>query len=53
MAGRLDKFAGVPREGFGFSNNPRIRFGPASFAQARLAISGSDVSIPVRVRYFL
>lgn len=51
--GRLDKFAGVPREGLGFSNNPRIRFGPPSFAQARLAISGSDVSIPVRVRYFL
>src|SRR5688572_1212349 len=26
--GRLDRSLGIPREGFGFSRNPRIRMGP-------------------------
>ena len=32
---RLDTIAGIPREGFGFSRNPPIRFGPPRFAAAR------------------
>ena len=31
---KLDTFAGIPREGFGFSRNPAIRFGPPKFSAA-------------------
>jgi uncharacterized protein (DUF2141 family) len=48
--GRLDTFLAVPTEGFGFSNNPVVRFGPPSFAQAQIMITGSAVTT-VRVRY--
>lgn len=32
--GKLDTFAGIPREGVGFSRNPAIRFGAPSFKSA-------------------
>jgi len=51
--GKLDTFAGIPREGFGFSRNPAIRFGPPHFAAARFAL-GNDAEIQqVRMRYLL
>ncbi|MBU3077477.1 DUF2141 domain-containing protein [Sphingomonas quercus] len=50
--GRLDKMLIVPTEGIGFSNNPRLRFGPPSFAQARIAVTG-HVEATVALRYFL
>jgi uncharacterized protein (DUF2141 family) len=49
--GRLDTRFGVPTEGFGFSNNPRILFGPPSFATARFAVGGTPVAVTVRIRY--
>ncbi len=51
--GRLDTFAGVPREGFGFSRNPAIRFGPPRFGEARFAVAGGANVQTVRVRYLL
>ncbi|MDX3900979.1 MAG: DUF2141 domain-containing protein [Sphingobium sp.] len=51
--GRLDTFAGIPREGVGFSRNPAIRFGAPSFRSARFAIAGSPVEQDIRLRYFL
>jgi uncharacterized protein (DUF2141 family) len=51
--GRLDTFAGVPREGFGFSNNPAIRFGPPRFAAARFALDGDAERQQVTIRYIL
>lgn len=51
--GRLDTFAGIPREGVGFSRNPAIRFGAPSFQSARFEIGGSPVRQEVKVRYFL
>lgn len=36
--GSLDTFLGIPREAFGFSNNPRIFFGPPSFDRARFKL---------------
>lgn len=51
--GRLDTFAGVPREGVGFSRNPRLMFGPPRFAAARFAVGNAPVAEGVRVRYFL
>lgn len=51
--GRLDTFAGIPREGFGFSRNPRIRFGPPGFAAARFVMTGDASRQQVRMRYIL
>lgn len=51
--GRLDTFARIPREGFGFSGNPAIRFGPPRFAQARFSIAAGQVRQQIRINYIL
>lgn len=51
--GRLDTFAGIPREGVGFSRNPTIRFGAPSFRSSSFAVAGAPVAQPIRVKYFL
>lgn len=48
---RLDTFAGVPTEGFGFSRNPPMRFGPPRFGDARFALAGDAEMQQVRMRY--
>jgi uncharacterized protein (DUF2141 family) len=48
---RLDTFAGIPREGFGFSRNPAMRFGPPRFAAARFAMTGDASVQQIRIRY--
>lgn len=49
---KLDKKAlGLPDEGVGFSNNPRIFFGAPSFNRAKVKLTG-DESIKVRMKYF-
>lgn len=48
---RLDTVIGIPREGFGFSRNPAIRFGPPRFAAARFTIAGDAERQQVRMRY--
>jgi uncharacterized protein (DUF2141 family) len=49
---KLDTFAGIPREGFGFSRNPAIRFGPPKFAAARFAVAGNDAEMQqIKMRY--
>jgi uncharacterized protein (DUF2141 family) len=50
---RLDKLAGIPREGFGFSRNPAIRFGPPRFDAARFQTTGDGDRQRVRMQYFL
>ena len=50
---RLDTFAGIPREGVGFSRNPRLVFGPPRFGAARFMVGGGETSQNVRMRYFL
>lgn len=49
--GRLDTFAGIPREGYGFSRNPAARFGPPRFTAARFAVAGDEGAERVRMRY--
>ena len=49
--GKLDTLAGIPREGFGFSRNPAIGFGPPRFAAARFALAGDADRQQVRMRY--
>lgn len=51
--GKLDTFAGIPREGVGFSRNPPIRFGAPSFGSARFTVAASPVRQDVKVKYFL
>ena len=52
--GRLDKFMGIPREGFGFSRNPRIRMGPPRFEEVRFEIAaGGTVRQTVQMKYLL
>jgi uncharacterized protein (DUF2141 family) len=54
---RLDTFAGIPREGFGFSRNPAIGFGPPRFTAARFTLTGSGTGDAdrqqVRMHYIL
>jgi len=50
---KLDTLAGIPREGFGFSRNPAIRFGPPRFAAARFAVGGDANQQQIRMRYIL
>lgn len=51
--GKLDTFAGIPREGVGFSRNPVLRFGAPSFRSARFSVAGSAVEQDIRLKYFL
>ena len=51
--GRLDTFAGIPREGVGFSLNPVLRFGAPSFRSASFTISGAPVEQDIQLKYFL
>ena len=48
---RLDTFAGIPREGFGFSRNPGIGFGPPRFAAARFVVASDAQMQQVRMHY--
>lgn len=48
---------GIPVEGFGFSNNPTVYFGPPSFKRAQLHIDESSPTaatpFEIKMKYFL
>lgn len=48
---KLDTLAGIPREGFGFSRNPVIRFGPPRFTAARFTLDSVAETQQIRMRY--
>ena len=48
---KLDTVAGIPREGFGFSRNPRILFGPPRFSTARFDLTGDASMQQVKMHY--
>ena len=50
--GRLDKAILIPREGFGFSRNPKITFGPPKFSAVEVAVGQGDVKVPVKMKYY-
>ena len=51
--GRFDQsFIGLPKEGYGFSNNPSTLVGPPSFRAARFVVREGDVQIIIRLSYF-
>jgi uncharacterized protein (DUF2141 family) len=51
--GRADMALLLPREGFGFSRDAPVRFGPPKFARAAFRVSGGSVAMPIRMRYLL
>ncbi len=51
--GKLDTRLIIPREGFGFSRNPMITFGPPSFSAAAFKIAPGLNSQSVKVKYML
>jgi uncharacterized protein (DUF2141 family) len=50
---KLDTMLGIPREGFGFSRNPGIGFGPPGFDAVRFEVAGGASAQQVRIRYLL
>ena len=50
---KLDKFAGIPKEGFGFSRNPVIRFGPPQFDKVSIELTPGFARTSVRMQYLL
>lgn len=51
--GRLDTTLGIPREGFGFSRNPVVRFGAPRFGQVNIKLSPGYTRETVRMQYIL
>ena len=51
--GKLDTLLGIPREGFAFSRNPAIRFGPPKYDEASFRVDGPGTAETLRVRYLL
>ena len=51
--GKLDTRVIIPREGFGFSRNPAITFGPPKFAAASFGIVPGMNNQSVKFKYML
>jgi len=52
MNERLDKnFMGVPKEGYGASNNPKKKMGPPNFDEAKFQLSGTEQSVEIKLMY--
>ncbi len=50
--GQLNRGAfGIPVEGFGFSNNPAIRMGPADYQEAMFLWAGAKNAITIQMQY--
>ncbi len=51
--GKLDKnLFGIPTEGVGFSQNPKLSFGPPTYAASRFDVAG-DTNETIKLKYFL
>jgi uncharacterized protein (DUF2141 family) len=50
--GKMDKtFIGIPREGFGTSNNPKLRMGPPLFSESCFELSNKEVTLSINMNY--
>lgn len=49
--GRMDKVLMMPREGYGFSRDAPVRFGPPPFRAAAFDVAGGAVGIRIHMRY--
>lgn len=50
---KLDMVLGIPKEGFGFSRNPVVRFGAPKFRQVRIDLKAGFTRETVRMQYLL
>ena len=49
---KLDRnFAGIPKEGFGFANNPRVRFSAPPFSAAIVHVTCPVTETNIRIIY--
>ena len=44
---------GIPKEGFGFSRNPKILTGPPKFGESAVFVAGPNTSIDIHLQYLL
>ena len=52
MNQKLDKnFVGVPKEGYGASNNPKKKMGPPSFEETKFQLCGTEQSLEIKLMY--
>lgn len=52
MNERLDKnFMGMPKEGYGASNNPKKKMAPPSFDEAKFQLSGTEQLVEIKLMY--
>jgi len=42
---------GIPKEGFAFSNNPRVLFGPPSFSKTKFKVQG-QTNLKLKFKHF-
>ncbi len=51
--GRMDKLPilGIPKEGFGVSNNPKIRRGPPTFSESIFILGASEIDLSIKMNY--
>ena len=50
---RLDTALMIPREGFGFSRDAPLRFGPPRFDAAAMTVVDAETRAVIHLRYFL
>lgn len=49
--GKIDtNFLGIPKEDYGFSNNARGRFGPASWQDSKFTVEDSSYSTSIKIK---
>lgn len=51
--GKMDLRLFLPREGFGFTRNPKIGMGPPKFKSAQFTVEGKDLKYAVKMKYIL
>ena len=52
--GKADRALGMmPKEGFGFSRDAKVRMGPPRFSDAAIDIGAQDRNLTIRMRYML
>lgn len=51
--GKFATLLGIPKDGFGFSRNPKIFFGPPGFDSCAFTLSESNIEVPITVKYIL
>jgi len=50
---KLDTTLGIPREGVGFSRNPRLVMSAPAFTATVFKVAGASVPLTVKLKYFL